>query len=189
MKRIFAFLLLLLSASIAGYAQNAGKITGTVSYGDDKAVIHQVSVQIVELKKTAPTDDSGVYVFANIPPGTYRLVTHLEGFADATKTVTVTAGATVTADFQLKLAGINEQVTVTASGTEQSTFEAIESVATVDSTQISSRAAIGLGDVLQNESGVSKRSSGPGASRPVRFGGGVEAPSGRGESFSGIRSV
>jgi len=166
-KRIFTFLLFLLSASIAGHAQNAGKITGTVSYGDDKAVIHNVSVQIVELKKTVVTDDLGVYVFANVPPGTYRITAHQEGFNDQSKNVTVTAGSAVVADFELRLSGINEEVTITASGTAQSTFEAIESVSSVDSTQITARAAVGLGDVLENESGVSKRSSGPGASRPV----------------------
>src|SRR5204863_2073656 len=65
------------------------------------------------------------------------------------------------------LSGVNEQVTVTASGSEQLTFEAIESVSSVDSSEIASRASAGLGDVLNNEAGVSKRSSGPGTSRPV----------------------
>lgn len=171
MKKFFVLSLLLLSASIAGSAQNAGanagQITGTVSYGGDKSVIHQVTVTIVELKKTAATNDYGVYKFENVPPGTYRITTHQEGFADAAKTVTVAPGAAVTADFDLKLAGVNAQVTVTASGTAQSTFEAIESVSSVDSTQITSRGATGLGDALADESGVSKRSSGPGSTRPV----------------------
>ena len=76
------------------------------------------------------------------------------------------ANATAVVDFQLQLAGLNEQVTVTASGTEVSTFESIASVNTVDSTQITSRAAVGLGDVLDNQAGVAKRSSAA-ASRPV----------------------
>ncbi len=167
MNRFLLSTVFILTAVSLGLGQSGGKITGTVSYGDDKAVMHDVTVRIVDLKKTATTDSLGVFQFADVPPGTYRIVTRMEGFSEATKTVTVTAGATVTADFDLKLAGVNAQVTVTASGTAQSTFEAIESVNSVDSTQITSRAAVGLGDVLENESGVSKRSSGPGASRPV----------------------
>ena len=165
-KILFSTILLTLIAA-AAFGQTGGKITGTVSFGDDKAVIHQVTVKIVELNRTVLTDDLGVYTFTNVPAGTYRVVTHLEGFSDSTKSITVAAGGTATADFELKLAGINEEVTVTASGTAQSTFEAIETVSTIDSTQLISRAAVGLGDALGDESGVAKRSSGPGSSRPV----------------------
>lgn len=167
MKRALFFIALSIVFALPVAAQTAGGITGTVSYGDDKAVMHDVTIQVVELRKSVSSDQLGVFRLNDIPAGTYRLVAHMEGFADASKTVTVTAGRIVTVDFELRLAGVNAQVTVTASGTEQSAFEAIESVSSVDSSQITARAAIGLGDVLENESGVSKRSSGPGASRPV----------------------
>ena len=101
-----------------------------------------------------------------MPPGTYTIVAHQEGFSDARKRVQV-AGDPVTADFSLDIAGLKEDVTVTASGSEVSTFEAIATVSTVDSSEIIQRAAVGLGDVLAGEPGVSKRSSGPGSSRPV----------------------
>jgi len=167
MKRTVIFLLLLISASVASYAQNTGKVSGTVNYGDDNTVLHDVSVQIVELKLKVSTDSVGHFEFANVPPGQYTVTAHQEGFGDASQKITVTAGAAVTSDFRLQLAGLKENVTVTATGTEQSTFESIATVNTLDSTQILSRAAVGLGDVLDNQSGVSKRSSGPGNSRPV----------------------
>ncbi|MBK9767344.1 MAG: carboxypeptidase regulatory-like domain-containing protein [Chloracidobacterium sp.] len=122
MNKYLFSIILLATLAVVGFAQTPGKITGTVSFGDDKAVIHQVAVKVVELNKTALTDDLGGYTFANVPPGTYRVTTHLEGFADATRSVTVTGGATASADFELKLSGINAEVTVTASGTAQSTF-------------------------------------------------------------------
>ncbi len=167
MNRIFVFILLLLTASVAGYTQTTGKISGTVNYGDDRTVLHDVAVEIVELKIKTSTNNSGYFEFANVPPGRYTVTAHQEGFGDASLKVTVAAGTAVTADFRLQLAGLKENVTITATGTEQSTFEAIATVNTLDSTQILSRAAVGLGDVLNNESGVSKRSSGPGNSRPV----------------------
>jgi iron complex outermembrane receptor protein len=167
MNKFFFISLILLVTSLTTLGQTGGKISGTVRLVGEDTVLHQASVQIVELKRTTATDDNGYFEFTGVPPGRYTIVVHQEGFADSSKKVDIGAGSKVTADFQLQLLGIKENVTVTASGTEQSTFEAIESVSTVISTQITERAAVGLGDVLNNEAGVSKRSSGPGTSRPV----------------------
>ena len=163
MKTLFFFFLF----SVTILAESNGKITGTVRLGNEDSVLHQVSVKIVELKRTAVTGTNGSYEFANVPPGRYTIIAHQEGFADSTQKVDVAGGTTVTVDFRLVISGLKESVTVTASGSEQSTFEAIETVSTVNSSQITERAAVGLGDVLSNEAGVAKRSSGPGTSRPV----------------------
>ena len=150
------------------FAQGTGgKITGKVIFGGDKSPLHQVSVKIAELNRTTVTDDNGIYTFENVPAGKYKLIAHQEGFADSTVPVTVAPNGTATGDIELNITGINEEVTVTGSGTEQSTFESIATVSNVDSTEIISRAAIGLGDVLDKEAGVAKRSAGPATSRPV----------------------
>lgn len=167
MNKIVVTSLLLLVCSAAALAQAGGKISGTVRLASEDTVMHQVAVTITELKRTMATDKNGYYEFTDVPAGSYTIVTHQEGFRDATKKMTVVAGGSVTADFQLQLAGVKESVTVTASGTEQSTFESIASVNVMDSTQLTTRAAVGLGDVLDNEAGVAKRSSGPGTSRPI----------------------
>ena len=70
-------------------------------------------------------------------------------------------------DFRLRLATVRESVTVTATGREQSTLDVVQAVAELDQTQLPLRSAGSLGEVLQNETGVSKRSFGPGSSRPV----------------------
>lgn len=152
--------------SFGSFAQSTGKISGTVTLSGEGTILHQASVQIVELKRTAITDRNGYFEFTGVPTGTYSLVVHQEGFADSKKKVTVATGNTV-ADFQLVISGVREEVTITASGAEQSTFEAIATVSTLISTQITQRASVGLGDVLEGEAGVAKRSSGPGTSRPV----------------------
>ncbi|MBX7170085.1 MAG: TonB-dependent receptor [Pyrinomonadaceae bacterium] len=152
--------------SFSVFAQG-GKISGKVTIGSDNSVLHQVSVRISELKLSTVTDDNGHYEFANVPPGRYTIISHQEGFSDLAKTVVLTAGGNEVIDFQLQLSGVREQVTVSATGDEQSTFQSIASVNTVDSNVILERAAVGLGDVLDNQPGVSKRSFGPGNSRPV----------------------
>ena len=152
---------------MAASAQSSGKITGTVTYGGDNSAMHGVSIQILELKRNTVTSDVGEYEFAGIPVGSYTVKAHQEGFGDVTKKIVVPATGAVTADFTLQIAGLSEEVTVSSSGVEQSTFESIASVDTLSTTEILSRASIGLGDVLENEAGVSKRSGGPGSSRPV----------------------
>ncbi|MFN2501453.1 MAG: TonB-dependent receptor [Pyrinomonadaceae bacterium] len=153
--------------ALSAFAQSSGTITGKVTFADDRSTIHEASIQIVELRRTLTTGDDGSYTFTDVPPGRYTILVHQQGFSDITRTVTVTAGGSTESNFQLSLTGIHETVTVTASGTEQSTFEAIASVSSVDSNTIRQRAAVGLGDVLNGEPGVAKRSLGPGNSRPV----------------------
>ena len=159
--------LLVLVFSFAGFGQQSGGITGRVIYGGDNRPLHQVSVQIVELKRTTVTDDDGVYVFTDVPAGRYTILVHQEGFGDSTKKLVLVSGATGAVDFDLRISGFKEQVTVTATGSEQSTFDAIASVSSVDSNKIVERAAVGIGEVLDGQSGVNKRSFGPGNSRPV----------------------
>lgn len=161
------FAALILITSISALAQ--GKISGKVTYGDN-IPLHDASVSIVQTRQSARTDDSGNFEIANVPPGRYTILVHLDNFSDATRTVTVDSGAVVSLDVQLQLTSLREQVTVTASGTEQSVFDSFQSVNSVGSTQITERASTSLGDVLANEPGVAKRSFGPGSSRPVIHG-------------------
>jgi iron complex outermembrane receptor protein len=166
-KSLSLFIFIVSSFSIGVSAQGAGSVSGTVRPAGEDSVLHDASVRIIELKRTTSTDNTGTFRFAGVPAGTYTILVHQEGFSDASKKVVIAAGSAVTADFILTLAGVRADVTVTASGSEQSTFESIATVSTLDSSQITSRAAVGLGDVLNNEAGVAKRSSGPGTSRPV----------------------
>lgn len=163
MMRSLAAAAILLFASTA-FAQ--GRIAGKIEYGDNLP-LHDASVSIVQTRQSTRTDDNGAYEFTNVQPGRYTVLVHIEGFADATKIVNVTAGSDISLDFRMQIAALKEQVTVTASGTEQSVFDSFQSVNSVGSTQIAERASTSLGDVLANETGVAKRSFGPGSSRPV----------------------
>jgi iron complex outermembrane receptor protein len=167
MKRIVSALVLSFLFSISVAAQTGSTISGTVYFSGDNSVMHNVVVRLSELKLTATTDDYGKYAFNNVPPGQYTLTVRQEGFGDVTQKVGVAAGTNQTVDFQMTIAGVKEQVTVSASGSEQLAFEAIATVNNVDSSQIATRAAVGIGDVLQDEPGVAKRSGGAGNSRPV----------------------
>lgn len=167
------FAVFIAAFSFSAFAQTTqtvpagGKITGRVTFGGDNSELHGTTLHIVQLKRTVSAGDDGNYEFTDVPPGRYSILAHLEGFADSLKTVTVLAGQSITIDFQLQITSLKAEVTVTASGTEQSTFDSFQSVNSVSSTQITTRAATSIGDVLDGETGVSKRSFGPGTSRPV----------------------
>lgn len=159
--------IVIIATSSVCFGQNSGGISGVVTFQANETPLHQASVRIVELKRSTVTDDDGKFNFENLPAGIYTVIVHQEGFADQTRKVTVKPGESATADFALNVSGIKEQVTVTASGSQTTAFESIASVNSSDSLQIAQRAAVGLGDVLDDQSGVAKRSFGPGNSRPV----------------------
>jgi iron complex outermembrane receptor protein len=129
--------------------------------------VHGATVAIVQLRRSVESDDDGVYEFRDVPPGVYDLTIHMDAFSDERQRVQVSAGETATADFRLKLTAIRQQITVTASGREETTFDTFQAVSSLDSLELSSKTAPSLGEVLDRQPGVAKRSSGPGASRPV----------------------
>jgi iron complex outermembrane receptor protein len=166
MTRVFSVSVLLLLLTAYSFGQGAGSVSGTVTI-NQTTPLHDAEVHILQLRRSVTTDDAGRYEINDLPPGRYTILVHVEGFADASKTVEITAGSRIQTDFQLTIASIKEQVTVTASGTEQSVFDSFQTVNSVGSTRIAERASTSLGEVLETETGVAKRSFGPGSSRPV----------------------
>jgi iron complex outermembrane recepter protein len=149
-------------------AQSTGSIRGTVTFEAGRSVAHDTTIHLTPLGKTARTDDAGNYQFNDLPPGRYEVVAHLHFFNDEKQVVQVSAGGTAQADFHLKLAPVRQEVTVTASGREESTLETFASVTSLSAQQLTTRAtASSLGEMLDHEPGIAKRSFGPGTSRPV----------------------
>lgn len=151
--------------AVGAFAQDA-RLSGKVSFGGD-VFLHDASVQIVQLRRTTMTDENGFYEFTGLPAGRYTIIVHIDGFADAAKIVDIDAGGNRTVDFTMQISGVNEQVTVTSSGAEQSVFDSFQTVIPIGLTGINQRASTSLGDVLEAEVGISKRAFGVGSTRPV----------------------
>jgi iron complex outermembrane receptor protein len=156
----------LCSLAATGLGQGAGTLRGTVTLGDGSTPVHNVRVTIIQLKRSTETDDKGNYEFQNVPPGKYDVTAHLDLAPDVVKTVQVESGAAM-ADFQLQLAAVRESVTVTATGSEETTFNSIQSVTILNSLEMVNKNPVSLGEALDHELGVAKRSFGPGTARPV----------------------
>src|SRR5687767_10907442 len=64
--------------------------------------------------RTTVTNAEGAYSMPGLEPGVYDVRTDLSGFAPATRTrVALAVNATITLDFRLGLAGLEETLTVT----------------------------------------------------------------------------
>src|SRR5688572_25633166 len=153
--------------SIPAFGQGNGTLRGTVTLGESGKPIHNVLITIMQLKRTVGTDEQGNYEFKSLPPGRYDVLAHLDRVPDIVQTVDVAAGAPATLDFRVELGGLSEQVTVTASGTEQVLSSSIQSVDVIGSIDLAKKSSVSLGEALDGELGVSKRSFGPGTARPV----------------------
>ncbi len=162
---LLAFLALV--GTVRAQGQQAGTLRGVVTMEANGLPLHNATVLVVQLGRSAETDPEGKYELADLPPGTYDVVAHLHALTDQRRTVEIPPGATVVEDFRLRLSTVHESITVTASGREQTTFESFQSVTAVDSLELSSQSSAALGEVLEGQPGVAKRSFGPGSARPV----------------------
>src|SRR4030095_9239021 len=163
--RFFLQLALLSITAFPVLAQSNSTLRGTVTLSDSSKPIHNVLVTILQLKRTVATDENGKYEFPGIAPGHYEVVAHLDRVPDLLRSVDVSGETTL--DFQVELSGVTEQVTITATGTEQAVSSSIQSVEVIGSVDLAKKSPVSLGEALDGELGVAKRSFGPGTARPV----------------------
>ncbi|NNE97973.1 MAG: TonB-dependent receptor, partial [Pyrinomonadaceae bacterium] len=158
-----------MSAAAFLYAQDASTVnlSGTVKSAVNDELIPGVSVEIPRLKKSTETDENGRFEFRGLPNGTYTVITHIEGFADKAQSVKISGGA-ATLDFELDLKSLSAEVTITASGEGESVYEVFSSVNSIGTTSITEKASTSIGEILESQPGVSKRSFGSaGTGRPT----------------------
>ena len=148
-------------------AQQEGILRGVVTLHANGLPLHSATILVVQLGRSAETNEDGEYEIRGIPPGRYDVVVHLHPLTDEKLTIEVATGATVEANFGLRLSTLHESLTVTASGRAQTSLERFQSVAVLDSIKLVENGRGSLGEVLEGEPGVAKRSFGPGTARPV----------------------
>ena len=110
-------LALLLCAAPAAWAQLAtGNVYGIVNDEQGGALPGAgVSISGVNIGTRSTTADSaGNFRFLNLDPGTYKLAVALAGFATVNRDVIVNTGANVNLTFGMKVASMEETITVDA---------------------------------------------------------------------------
>src|SRR5687768_3938946 len=134
--RLLAPALVFLVLPIPVSAQATGTIRGIVRLKAKSTAIHDAAVSIIELDRRTTTSADGAFEFSDVPPGTYELLAHVHAFTDDRQRVTLQPGETAEVNFALTVAPYREQITVTASGREESTLEAFQSVIAIDSLEL-----------------------------------------------------
>ena len=152
------------SATMA--AQPTGKISGVV-INDEGIPVPHIVVLLVQTGETTATEEEGKFSFFSVEPGVYDLFAEAASYTSRVKSVSVRAGETAETEMMLNLSPIRETVTVTARGRHETTFQAVQSVNSLETFDITEKMASSIGEVLDGEPGVAKRSFGPGNSRPV----------------------
>ncbi len=113
--RLIALLAVLIPAS-PSFAQSTGAIQGLVT-DSQGGILPGVAVTVrnsaTGIDRVIPTDTAGRYLAASLPPGPYRIQALLPGFKTETTDVVLGVGSTVTADFQLTVGKVAEEVHVT----------------------------------------------------------------------------
>jgi hypothetical protein len=113
----------IISMAAPAAAQSSGSITGTVE-DSSGGVLPGASVTATNTTQyatfNAVTSAQGVFVFAEIPPGTYTIAVELSGFKRVEKrdVVLSTASKTNAGVFVLDVGNVSETVTVAAEATQ-----------------------------------------------------------------------
>ncbi len=166
-------LLVALAAMPAGLgAQQRGTIRGTIKDAATTRPLSGAQVAVVGTGRGALADANGAYVIPDVAAGAATVRVTMLGYGPAEQQVTVTAGASATADFELAQTAValNELV-VTATG-ETRKREIGNSVSAIGAAEISRAPVATPQDILAGRSvGVTvlQNSGQPGAGGSIRL--------------------
>ena len=155
---------------------SAATITGRVVDGTTQQPLVGVNVSIAGTPHATVSRNDGGFQLSAVPPGTHRLRAIRIGYGSQLQEVTVTAGATATAQFSLTpQAAILEAVVVTGYGTQRR--EAITgSVSAIDASAADVGVVTNVNQMLQGRAAgvtVIANNGEPGAGAQVRIRGGT----------------
>ena len=173
-KKYSLFLFFLLTASIA-FAQT-GSITGKVLDETNQPLIG-AAVAVDGTTIGASTDVNGSFTLSRLQPGNYTITAKYIGYADIKRSVTVTSGQTLTANFQMTSAGARNlnEVVVVGYGTQRKS-DLTGSVAVVTTKDFNQGSITTPEQLIQGKvSGVEITSNGgsPGSGSTIRIRGGA----------------
>jgi iron complex outermembrane receptor protein len=171
--RGYSLLILIATLSTATFAQTITSITGQVT--DERG--GKISGAEVRLRSrtgaqlSTSTDNNGTFEFTDLPSGQYLIEVKAKGFsAFASDEIVVERGQAKHLELTLKVAGVSENVVVTAAGTPQRADEVAKVVSILDSQQIEEKRELALPEALRGIPGVRVQQQGsPGALTTIRL--------------------
>ncbi len=130
-------------------AAQQGTISGRVVDGTTGQPVPAAMVTVVGTNLGAQANNEGFYTVRGVAPGAVTLRVMNIGYSEVTQAVTVVAGQTVTANFELPPAPIALPAVVTTATGEQRRVEVGNAIAQINATQVvESRAIANVADLL-----------------------------------------
>jgi iron complex outermembrane receptor protein len=149
-------------AATGAVGAQAGSVAGRVTESESGSPVAGARVQVLSgatAVGVAQTGADGAYRIGNIAAGTYSVVVNMIGYsARRIEGVTVTAGATATADIVMSQLAVqlNQVVTTGTRGAEpEKILDSPNSISLVTSERIAERPAVTVTDHLKSQPGLS----------------------------------
>ena len=152
-RRIAALAATLAIAATSARAQQAagGTVVVRVTGAADQRPIESARVFIVNTNLANATAADGRVTFRGVAAGAWTVRVLRVGFAEQTKRVTVTAGATSTAEVAMSQAAVNLAAVVTTATGEQRRVEIGNATANIDAASVVEASPVGnLNDLLNS---------------------------------------
>jgi iron complex outermembrane receptor protein len=163
-----------LICATSAYAQTVASVTGRVT-DRQGAGVPGATVTLYARERPAEsiqtvTDGTGAYRFERLAPGEYLIAAEASGFArTAAQQVRVESGGSPTLDISLEIAGVREEVVVTAAGTPQAVDEVSKAITVVDQRELDERDEFSIPEALRTVPGLRVRQlGGPGTLVSIR---------------------
>jgi TonB-linked SusC/RagA family outer membrane protein len=182
MKRT-ARILFLLAASLlpAPLLAQAGRITGTVTEAQTSRALAGVTVTVTGTQARAVTGPDGRYTIAGVAAGTHAVSAAAMGYGASSRSVTVAAGETATADFQIAPQAIGLDAVVAVGYGTQRRRDLTGAVASVNTEALEKTPITTVDQMLQGTAPgvqVTSASSAPGGGISIRIRGGTSVSEG-----------
>ena len=156
-----AALLLIFTPSV--FAQNKIKISGRVMDANGASVPNATVVLIrrdVRFERQVVTDAGGVFEFAGVVEGDYRISAVARSFGESVRNLRITGGESGAIDFVLQPARVAAEVSVTSNsvaGTQESLSEIPGSIERVGPQTLENARVFNFSEALRKVSGINVR--------------------------------
>jgi iron complex outermembrane receptor protein len=144
---------------------NRGMIRGHITDARTNEPVGWTVVQLVETNRNVTAHEDGHYIFGNVIPGEYVLITQRVGYESASFKVNIQAGDTLEFDIRLQPSSFRSRA-IEVVGERVNSSE-LQIDRRIDGKELRQQLGRTLAETLQNEPGMTQSSMGPAPARPV----------------------